>query len=89
MPCLSEKLQLALDTQVAWIRVVDRFDTLDNLLYVLLDHTLRPQVTLIVELWVTNVAYVLHKVLSKTVSQSFHIRIVPQLFHHLAPHFES
>lgn len=63
MPGLREKLELALNAHEVGVRVVDYLETLDDFVDVLFYQALRPQMALIVQLRVADVADVLCQVL--------------------------
>ena len=82
MPRLSKEFKLAFNVDNLRVCIVDHLDALDDLLNVLLNRALCPQMTLVVQLRVTDIANVLPKVLPDAVRQCLQIVIVPQLFHH-------
>ena len=81
MPCLGEKFQLSFNAHQVWIGKINCLETLDDLIDVLLNRALCTQLTLVVELWMADVANILCQVLPYTECESFDILIAPQLFH--------
>ena len=82
MSCLSEELELPFNRYVVQIREVNDLDTLDHLLNVLFNGSLRPHMALVIQLWVTYIADVLPQILPDTVGKRLHVAVIAQLLHH-------
>ena len=89
MSSFCEEFELALNSHEIGFCVVHHFDALDDFVDIFFDCAFSPQVALVVQGRLTDVANVLGQVLPDAVRQSLHVVVVPQLFHHETAGFKA
>jgi len=86
---LSEESQFLLQRQLTGLTIVDESDTLDDLVVVFFNQSLRTKVALVIQVRLRDLTNILDEILSQTVRQCLYVIRFPQFFHHQKPSLNS